>query len=117
MNLLTNAVQAMPEGGELTVSGSKEGNSSIITISDKGVGISEENMGKLFTPLFTTKAKGTGLGLAVCNRIVDAHNGNIFVESDEGVGTTFKIILPRKNEKTGKALSTTQEIKVLEVSD
>ncbi len=117
VNLLTNAVQAMPEGGELTVSGSKEGNSSIITISDTGVGISEENMGKLFTPLFTTKAKGTGLGLAVCNRIVDAHNGNIFVESDECVGTTFKIILPRKNEKSGKALSTTQELKVLEVSD
>lgn len=117
VNLLTNAVQAMPEGGELTVSGSKEGESSIITITDTGVGISEENMGKLFTPLFTTKAKGTGLGLAVCNRIVDAHNGNIFVESDECVGTTFKIILPRKNEKSGKALSTTQELKVLEVSD
>lgn len=94
VNLLTNAVQAMPEGGKLTVEGSKRGDKSIIKISDTGVGVSEENMKKLFTPLFTTKAKGTGLGLAVCKRIIDAHKGEISVESEEGVGTTFTITLP-----------------------
>lgn len=55
-------------------------------------------MKKLFTPLFTTKAKGTGLGLAVCKRIIDAHNGSISVESVENEGTTFKILIPDGDE-------------------
>ena len=94
VNLLTNAVQAMPDGGKLTINGYRDGGKNIIKISDTGVGIPEENMKQLFTPLFTTKAKGTGLGLAVCRRIVDAHKGEITVSSVEGEGTTFTIILP-----------------------
>ena len=94
VNLLTNAVQAMPDGGKLSVKGEKIDGNTSINVSDTGTGISEENMTKLFTPLFTTKAKGTGLGLAVCKRIVDAHNGSINVESVEGEGTSFTINIP-----------------------
>jgi len=100
VNLLTNAVQAMPEGGKLSVKGEKIDGNSSITITDTGTGISEENMSKLFTPLFTTKAKGTGLGLAVCKRIVDAHNGVISVESVEDEGTSFKVLIPEVTEST-----------------
>lgn len=108
VNLLTNAVQAMPEGGNLTVEGKRIENDSILSVSDTGVGVSEENIRKLFTPLFTTKAKGTGLGLAVCKRIVDAHHGEISVESEEGIGTTFKITLPNTGyrEKEASLLNT-----------
>lgn len=94
VNLLTNAVQAMPDGGKLSVMGEMMDGEISIRISDTGVGISEENRAKLFTPLFTTKAKGTGLGLAVCKRIIDAHKGSISVYSVEGEGTTFTIRLP-----------------------
>ena len=94
VNLLTNAVQAMPDGGRLSVEGELMDGHILIRVSDTGVGISEANKAKLFTPLFTTKAKGTGLGLAVCKRIIDAHNGSISVESVEGEGTTFTIRLP-----------------------
>ena len=104
INLLTNAVQAMPEGGKLSVKGEKIDGKSSITITDTGTGISEENMSKLFTPLFTTKAKGTGLGLAVCKRIVDAHNGVISVESVEGEGTSFKVLIPEVAESTELSL-------------
>lgn len=108
VNLLTNAVQAMPEGGKLTVEGKRIADNSVLSVSDTGVGVSEENIRKLFTPLFTTKAKGTGLGLAVCKRIVDAHHGEISVESEEGVGTTFKITLPNTgyNEKEASLINT-----------
>jgi signal transduction histidine kinase len=108
VNLLTNAVQAMPEGGKLTVEGKRIEDNSVLSVSDTGVGVSEENMRKLFTPLFTTKAKGTGLGLAVCKRIVDAHHGEISVESEEGVGTIFKIKLPNTgyNEKEASLINT-----------
>ncbi len=100
INLLTNAIQAMPDGGKLSVKGEMRYEKKSMTISDTGTGISEENMKKLFTPLFTTKAKGTGLGLAVCKRIVDAHKGIISVESVEGQGTSFKIIIPERDEST-----------------
>ncbi len=94
VNLLTNAVQAMPKGGKISIKGNREGDKSIIKISDTGIGITEDNMKQLFTPLFTTKAKGTGLGLAVCKRIVEAHKGEITVSSVEGEGTTFTVTLP-----------------------
>ncbi len=93
-NLLTNGIQAMPDGGSLSVTGAVMGEKVSLSISDTGVGVSEENMGKLFQPLFTTKAKGTGLGLAVCRRIVEAHGGEISFESEEGVGTSFVISFP-----------------------
>ena len=98
-NLLTNGIQAMPEGGSLTVTGAISDEEATIIVSDTGVGVSEENMNKLFQPLFTTKAKGTGLGLAVCKRIVEAHRGEITVESEEGVGTSLTIKIPMHPEE------------------
>lgn len=97
-NLINNAIQAMPEGGRLTVSTSVDGDMALICVKDTGVGISEENMGKLFTPLFTTKAKGQGLGLVVCKRLVEAHGGSIYVESEVGVGSTFNVRIPLRKE-------------------
>jgi len=98
-NMLTNGIQALPEGGSLTVTGTASDDEATIVVSDTGVGVSEENMNKLFQPLFTTKAKGTGLGLAVCKRIVEAHRGEITVESEEGVGTSFTIKIPMHPEE------------------
>jgi signal transduction histidine kinase len=93
-NLINNAVQAMPDGGDLTVRGHDSDVHAFIDIEDTGVGISEENMGKIFKPLFTTKAIGTGLGLSVCERIVESHGGEILVVSEVGVGSTFTVRLP-----------------------
>ena len=97
-NLVTNALQAMPNGGELTISAHNDENFAFITVSDTGVGIPKENLSKLFTPLFTTKAKGQGFGLAVCKRLVEAHGGQITVESESGKGSTFTIKIPLGHE-------------------
>ncbi len=94
INLLLNAVQAMPDGGKLYVKAHSGDDEQVIIIEDTGVGIPEEDMENLFKPLFTTKAKGTGLGLAVCRKIVEAHEGSIKVESKVGKGTIFTITLP-----------------------
>lgn len=94
INMIKNAVDAMPNGGKLTVTSEKVNDAVKIAFADTGVGISEENLKKLFGPLFTTKAKGMGLGLAVCKRIVEAHGGRISVESAVNKGTTFTITLP-----------------------
>jgi PAS domain S-box-containing protein len=93
-NLFLNAVQAMPGGGELNISASSEDNSVSISVSDTGTGIRADLKDKLFKPLFTGKAKGTGLGLAVVKRIVEAHSGQITVESEVGKGSTFTVRLP-----------------------
>ena len=97
-NLITNAVQAMPDGGKLTIAVSREKENVVMTIADTGVGIAKENLDKLFTPLFTTKAKGQGFGLAVCKRLVEAHGGKIKAESEINKGTKFIITLPLKKE-------------------
>ena len=97
-NLFTNAVQAMPDGGRLTITASKTEEEALISVQDTGVGISEENMGKLFQPLFTTKSKGQGFGLPVCKRIVEAHGGKITVESKVGKGSTFTVKIPLAGE-------------------
>ncbi len=99
VNLLLNAVQAMPDGGQLTIAAYQENENAIISIADTGKGIAGENMGKLFTPLFTTKAKGQGFGLAVCKRIVEAHGGKINVESKINKGAKFIITLPLGRKK------------------
>lgn len=99
-NLICNAVQAMPEGGQLMittseVSGQPSGADWItISITDTGIGIPEENLNKLFEPLFTTKTKGIGLGLALVKNLTEANGGTITVESQEGKGSTFTIMLP-----------------------
>ncbi|MDY0078902.1 MAG: [Fe-Fe] hydrogenase large subunit C-terminal domain-containing protein [Bacteroidales bacterium] len=101
-NLEKNAVEAMPNGGTLTITLSEKNEDVIIAISDSGIGISKENKEKLFTPFFTTKevGKGTGLGLPLCYGIVKMHKGKIDVKSNTDpengpTGTTFTIRLPR----------------------
>ncbi len=93
-NLITNAVQAMPRGGTLTVSTSHRGESAEMVVSDTGVGIPEDSMDKIFEPLYTTKAKGIGLGLSIVKALVEKQSGYIRVQSREGVGTTFTVGLP-----------------------
>jgi PAS domain S-box-containing protein len=93
-NLIMNAIQAMPDGGGLEIDMYGTDESMFIAFKDTGMGIPEENMGKLFNPFFTTKAKGQGLGLPVCKKLVEAQNGWITVESKLGAGSTFTVKLP-----------------------
>jgi signal transduction histidine kinase len=109
-NLVSNAVQAMPEGGELTITARLEGDKVLISVADTGEGISKENLGKLFSPLFTTKARGQGFGLAVCKRLVEAHDGKIKVDSQVGKGSDFTIELPLKAEDLKEKISPNEEI-------
>jgi PAS domain S-box-containing protein len=95
-NLINNAVQAMPDGGKLAVHAFVEGRENVITVEDTGVGIPEEDKSKLFTPLFTTKSKGQGFGLAVVKRMTEALGGKVSFESREGKGTKFVVRLPKK---------------------
>ncbi|MEM3566275.1 MAG: PAS domain S-box protein [Candidatus Bathyarchaeia archaeon] len=98
VNLIRNAVDAMPKGGTLTIKCRKRGANVEFVVGDTGVGISKETMKKLWTPLFTTKAKGMGFGLSICKRFVEAHGGTIKVESVLGKGSTFTVILPIEPE-------------------
>ncbi|MGA2682656.1 MAG: ATP-binding protein [Candidatus Bathyarchaeia archaeon] len=93
-NLVKNAFEAMPNGGTLEISSRQNGENVEFILADTGSGISEDIIGKIFTPLFTTKAQGMGFGLAICKRIVEAHGGKIGVESTLNKGTTFTISLP-----------------------
>jgi two-component system NtrC family sensor kinase len=99
--ILVNAVEAMPEGGTITVSLNQEMNNAVIRISDEGKGIAPDILPHIFEPFFTTKdkVKDTGLGLAVVYGIIQQHNGKVFVEQTSINGTTFKISLPIKHIK------------------
>jgi len=97
VNLMNNAIQAMPDGGRIWVDCVREDGFDVISVSDSGKGISKEEIDNLFTPFFTTKAKGMGLGLSVCKQVVEYHGGEIRVESCEGKGTVFYIKIPSKD--------------------
>ncbi|MFQ5812016.1 MAG: nitrogen regulation protein NR(II) [Anaerolineae bacterium] len=102
INMISNAVQAMPDGGKLEIATRAEEGFIVTEFKDTGCGISEENLEKIFEPLFTTKAKGIGLGLPVSKQIIEAHEGSIEVASPStglgtgqvGKGTTFRVRLP-----------------------
>ncbi|MHB8809832.1 MAG: two-component system sensor histidine kinase NtrB [Desulfobulbaceae bacterium] len=96
LNLLLNAVQSMEQGGELTVSAqnSREGGSVLVSIRDNGCGIAQENLSQLFYPYFTTKTGGTGIGLAISQKIISDHKGSIRIDSTPGEGTTVVVELP-----------------------
>lgn len=96
LNLLLNAVQSMEQGGELTVSArnSREGGSVVVSIRDSGCGITQENLSQLFYPYFTTKIGGTGIGLAISQKIISDHKGSIRIDSTPGEGTTVTVELP-----------------------
>jgi PAS domain S-box-containing protein len=94
LNLLHNATQAMPHGGTIGVEVNEEKKGVVLEISDTGIGMSKATLDKLFTPFFTTKEHGTGLGLSTVKKIVEAHGGDIKVESELGKGTTVFVILP-----------------------
>ena len=96
LNILMNSVQAMPEGGTLTVKTryDKGAGMALLVVSDTGGGMSLEKQGQIFTPFYTDKNRGTGLGLAIIKNIVDSHQGTISVDSKEGEGATFTIALP-----------------------
>ena len=101
LNLITNAIQAMENGGTLTISTSKTNGFLQVSFKDTGVGITEETMNKLFSPFYTTKAKGMGMGLPICKKFVEIQGGSIKVESEIGKGSTFTIKLPIRQENGG----------------
>ena len=104
-NLITNAVQAMPQGGDLKIGVKVNKRHLVISVSDTGEGISEKNLEKVFQPLFTTRARGIGLGLAITKRLIEANQGEIEVESREGEGATFYLKLPLPSEQIQRGKS------------
>jgi signal transduction histidine kinase len=96
MNLLVNAAQAIEAHGKITIRTGQEGDNVWVEVIDTGAGIPPENIPRLFDPFFTTKpvGRGTGLGLSVSFKIVEKHQGRIEVQSEEGKGSTFRVILP-----------------------
>jgi signal transduction histidine kinase len=94
-NLILNAVEAMSKG-EITLSTCEKDDKVVVEVADNGPGISEENMKKIFVPFFTTKKEGTGMGLAIVQRIIADHGGTIDLKSTHGAGTQFFLSFPQK---------------------
>ncbi len=95
INLLKNAIEAMPNGGLIKINAQmKSPNQISIFVNDHGVGIPKERIPTLGEPFYTTKEKGTGLGLMTCFKIIESHHGELIIESEEGIGTTIEILLP-----------------------
>jgi PAS domain S-box-containing protein len=99
VNLVKNAVQAMTTGGTLTLQTGEAGDGVWVSVADTGGGIPQEQINRIFEPFYTTKKKGSGLGLMIVQRIVRAHNGRIELESNVGRGTTFRVWLPLHERK------------------
>ena len=101
VNFITNGAQAMPDGGVITLGASFDREAALfrLTFTDQGHGILSNDIAKIFQPYFTTKEAGIGLGLAITERIVKEHGGKIMVESREGEGTTFTVLLPVRNNR------------------
>ena len=93
-NIIKNAIEAMPNGGQLRVASDMKQDEVIVAFTDTGGGITEENLSQIFEPYFTTKQKGSGLGLMIVYKIISDHGGRIEVESDKGKGTLIKVFLP-----------------------
>ena len=99
LNLLTNAMDAMPDGGELWVSAQREDKGLSLTIRDSGQGIPAERLSLIFEPFYTTKGEGTGLGLSITHTIIASHGGRVEVHSHVGEGTEFRVYLPKSGQK------------------
>ncbi|MFN3820842.1 MAG: sensor histidine kinase [bacterium] len=97
VNLILNAIQAMPEGGMLTLRSGRVGDEIFGEVKDSGMGIPTEILDDIFKPFFTTKHQGTGLGLSICRSFIEAHNGRIEVQSAHGEGSTFRVWLKAKD--------------------
>lgn len=100
VNLIKNAIDAMPYGGKLAIKSTGTNDNVEFTFADTGMGMTKEQMGKIWAPFFTTKAKGMGLGLPICKGIIEAHKGYITVESMPGIGTTFTVTIPIEPKPT-----------------
>lgn len=98
LNILMNAVQVTPAGGRITVSSADEEGSAVITIADEGEGIEAANLEKIFDPFFSTKEKGTGLGLTIASKIMIAHGGSIRVSSSPAEGSSFSLCFPKAHD-------------------
>jgi len=93
--MVINAIDALPQGGNLWISAQATGSQMMLTVRDDGIGIPEEHLAHIFEPFYTTKeAGGSGLGLAISQNIVERHGGQIEVDSVAGRGTTFRVLLP-----------------------
>jgi two-component system sensor histidine kinase HydH len=93
LNILRNGLQAMSDGGNLSITARSSGSAISITATDSGHGITPDDMQRVFEPFFTTKARGTGLGLALCKKIIEEHNGTLGIESSNA-GTKVTLVLP-----------------------
>jgi signal transduction histidine kinase len=97
LNMIFNAIQALPEGGTITIRTGKavdgDGHTAFFSITDTGVGMSEEKTTQIFTPFYTDKNKGTGLGLAIAKNIIEKHHGRVHISSEENLGSTFTVHL------------------------
>ncbi|MFA5365003.1 MAG: PAS domain S-box protein [Candidatus Bathyarchaeia archaeon] len=115
VNISVNAIDAMPQGGTLTISSKKMGDNIEFTFADTGMGMTKDCAKKIMTPFFTTKAKGMGLGLAISKRIAEAHNGKIVVDSKKGEGTKFTLVVPIGSPESEQFVETESHNKVLKL--
>jgi signal transduction histidine kinase len=99
-NLIKNSIDAMPNGGSLDISSRQNEQSVEFSFADTGIGMSEDVVQKIFTPLFTTKAQGMGFGLSICKRIIEVHGGKIAVKSAPNKGTVFIVSIPIRRLNT-----------------